>query len=289
MIIVEMNEITEALNGENRVEKPGDATPTPQDVVHNGGAARAINGSERRSVSAEVPAKKRKTRRGKSKRKAPYQKYGTKHGKAVKRIVKPEAPHNDNQFLLEDHGGFEKLDERLKNIDQASTSSVTRTRDSSFSVDSDGGEEFYSSPEDEDEFLMQDFNDQYQSVQTEQLQKMSKQELIDEYLALDNRSTQKYKDLEESIARLQKELDRQNSENETLQKENELLKSKLQNMHKGDSDSEDSETDSSDSCSSSSSVSSSGSSRGGSPLPNGENGVEYHQHTNGHVSPLPAV
>lgn len=269
-----MNEITEALNGENRVEK---TTPTPQDVVHNGGAARATNCSE-------VSAKKRKTRRGKSKRKAPYQKY--KHGKAVKRIIKPEAPHNDNQFLLEDHGGFEELDERLKNIDQASTSSVTRTRDSSFSVDSEGGEEFYSSPEDEDEFLMQDFNDQYQSIQTEQLQKMSKQELINEYLALDNRSTQKYKDLEESIARLQKELDRQNSENETLQKENELLKSKLQTMH---NDSEDSETDSSDSCSSSSSVSSSGSSRGGSPLPSGENGVEYHQHTNGYISPLPAV
>lgn len=285
-----MNEITEVLNGENRVEKSGDATPTPQDVVHNGGAARATNGSERRSVSAEgeVPAKKRKTRRGKSKRKAPYQKYGTKSGKAVKRIIKPEAPHNDNQFLLEDHGGFEELDERLKNIDQASTSSVTRTRDSSFSVDSDG-EEFYSSPDDEDEFLMQDFNDQYQSIQTEQLQKMSKQELIDEYLALDNRSTQKYKDLEESIARLQKELDRQNSENETLQKENELLKSKLQNMHNGNSDSEDSETDSSDSCSSNSSVSSSDSSRGGSPLPDTENVVEYHQHTNGHVSPLPAV
>lgn len=280
-----MNEITKVLNGENQAEKSGDATPTPQDGVHNGDAARATNGTERRSVSAEVPTKKRKTRRGKSKRKAPYQKYGTK--KAVKRIIKPEAPHNDNQFLLEDHGGFEELDERLKNIDQASTSSVTRTRDSSFSVDSDG-EEFYSSPDDEDEFLMQDFNDQYQSVQTEQLQKMTKQELIDEYLALDNRSTQKYKDLEESIARLQKELDKQNGEIEALQKENELLKNKLQNIHNGNSDSEDSETDSSDSCSSSSSVSSSGSSRGGSPI-NGENGAEFHQHTNGHVSPLPAV
>ncbi|XP_066141011.1 protein HEXIM1 [Euwallacea fornicatus] len=279
-----MSEKGEVVNGENAVSKPDDAAADPQNDVLPRSEARAVNGSAE-SKMAEAPPKKRKTRRGKSKRKAPYQKYGGKSRKVMKpRIVKPEAPHNDNQFLFEDHGGFEELDERLKNIDQASTSSVvTQTRDSSFSIDSDG-EEFYSSPDDEDEFLMQDFNDQYQSIQTEQLHKMSKQELINEYLALDNRNSLKNRDLEDTIARLQKELDKYCSEKEALQKEIEALKVKLETKQKSNCDSEDSETDSSDSCSSSSSVSSSESSGAGSLVGDGESVVEV-SYMNGHVSP----
>lgn len=270
------------MNGENPDLKSADAVPQDDVVPQNGARASALPDHDPRLADGDVPPKKRKTRRGKSKRKAPYQKYGRKSGKMVKpRIVKPEAPHNDNQFLFEDHGGFEELDERLKSIDQASTSSVTRTRESSFSVDSDG-EEFYSSPDDEDEFLMQDFNDQYQSVQTEQLHTMNKQELIEEYLALDNRTAQKNREMEEIIGRLKKELEKNSNEKEALQRENELLKSKLEQAQNGNSDSEDSETDSSDSCSSSTSLSSTTSSRSRSPLL--DNNVDY-AHTNGHASP----
>lgn len=199
-------------------------------------------------------------------------------------MVKPEAPHNDNQFLLEDHGDLEELDERFKCIDQASTSTVTRTRDSSFSVDSDC--EFYSSPDDEGEFLMKDFNDQYQSVQTEQLHTMSKQELIQEYMSLDSRFSQKSKDLEETIRRLEKELEKQKNDKECLERENAVLKAKLEEVDNCNSDSEDSETDSSDSCSSSSSSNSpSGGSRSTSPL---LNDVDFLK-PNGHISPTASV
>ncbi|KAL1513160.1 hypothetical protein ABEB36_002610 [Hypothenemus hampei] len=279
-----MNGICTINGNENPNLKSADA-PRENDVIPRSDA-RASTQPERRpkmTDDGDAPPKKRKTRRGKSKRKAPYQKYGRESLKVMKpRIVKPEAPHNDNQFLFEDHGGFEELDERLKNIDQASTSSVTRTRDSSFSVDSDG-EEFYSSPDDEGEFFMQDFNDQYQSIQAEQLHIMSKQELIEEYLALDNRSAKKNRDLDETITRLQKELELQQREKETLQRENELLKSKLEQMQNDNSESADTETDSSDSCSSSSSVSSSASSRSQSPIKK----VDF-SHTNGHSTSPPA-
>ncbi|KAF7265193.1 hexamethylene bisacetamide inducible [Rhynchophorus ferrugineus] len=274
------------------VEKPGSDTVDASlfDVVQqNGARALVADVAEPMLPDNDVPAKKRKTRRGKSKRKTPYQKYGRvarKNTKMTKpRIVKPEAPRNDNQFLLEDHGGFEELDERLKCIDQASTSTVTRTRDSSFSVDSDC--EFYSSPDDEGEFLMKDFNDQYQSVQTEQLQTMSKQELIDEYLSLDNRFSQKYRDLEDTIKHLEKELEKHKDDKESLERENALLKSKLEEAGNDDTDSEDSETDSSESCSSSSSSNShSDSSRSTSPVL--EENMDFVK-ANGHASPTASV
>ncbi|XP_050301361.1 protein HEXIM1 [Anthonomus grandis grandis] len=279
-----MDEISEKTVEEMAILKSVDAVSQKDGVQKKGARATHPTDQSAKMIDGDATApRRRRTRRGKSKRKAPYQKYGNRksHVKMLKpRIVKPEAPHNDNQFLLEDHGGFEELDERLKNIDQASTSSITRTRDSSFSVDSDG-EEFYSSPDDEDEFLMQDFNDQYKSIQTEQLQTMSKQELIEEYLALDNRTSQKNKDLEESILKLKEELDKQIKEKEQLRQENELLRKKLEQGQEN-SDSEDSDSDSSDSCSSSStSLNSSGSERSRSPI---QNNKDY-GYTNGHTSP----
>lgn len=87
-------------------------------------------------------------------------------------MIEPEAPRNSNQFLLEDHGLIEELDDNLK------MPPSLRNRDSSFSVDSDG--DFYSSPDDE-QFLIKDFDDQYESLHAERLQTMSKNELIQEY------------------------------------------------------------------------------------------------------------
>lgn len=95
-------------------------------------------------------------------------------------LVKPEAPHNSNQFLIEDQGRTEEIDERLR-----SDKVATRNRDSSFSVDSDG--EFYSSPSDEEEFLIKDFDDQYESLHVERLNGMSKGDLVQEFLLLEKK------------------------------------------------------------------------------------------------------
>ncbi|KAI4467081.1 hypothetical protein MML48_2g00006608 [Holotrichia oblita] len=48
--------------------------------------------------------------------------------KANNKVVKPEAPYNSNRFLIEDHGNIDEIDEQLRNTDQISNSTVTRTR-----------------------------------------------------------------------------------------------------------------------------------------------------------------
>lgn len=232
-------------------------------------------------ISESVPPKKRKTRRGKCKRRNMYP-YAKNFRKSNK-VIKPEAPHNSNQFLLEDHGNIEELDQKLKCIDQASSSTVTRTRDSSFSVDtvdSDADGDFYSSPEDEKEFLIKDFDDQYETLHAERLCSMSKNELIQGYLSLEAKVDQLTKRLlassseERSVDNnndrdyLQSEIERLTMENDRLKRENVELAKKV--SLSCSSDSADSETDSSDSCSSS--ISS---------MSRPESPVDYAQ-TNGH-------
>lgn len=264
---------------ENADLKSVDALPQ-DDVVQQQvacAAARAEDGTK--TADAVVPPpKKRKTRRGKTKRRSyPYLKNYRKSNK----VIKPEAPHNSNQFLLEDHGNIEELDQKL-----ASSSTITRTRDSSFSVDtvdSEGEGDFYSSPDDDKEFLIKDFDDQYETLHTERLYAMTKNELIQEYLSLESKVEQLTKELlaksangNDSVcdgkADLQSEVERLRMENERLRCENSELKSKI--SVSCSSDSADSETDSSDSCSSSSS------SMSRSPSP-----VDYTQ-TNGHSPTL---
>lgn len=194
-----------------------------------------------------------------------------------------------SRFLIEDHGNIEELDERLRNVDQVSDSTITRTRDSSFSVDSDG--EFYSTPDDEEEYLIKDFDDQYERLQAERLQAMSKTDLIQEYLTLENKVEMLTKrlrlksggfDTDDSGGNMSSEdyqltIERLTSENEALREENAALKSKMNDSCS--SDSADSETDSSGSCDSSSSTSS---------MSRCESPVDYAE-TNGHSPGLRAV
>lgn len=190
----------------------------------------------------------------------------------MSRLIKPEAPHNSNQFLIEDQGRTEEIDERLRTDKVAS-----RNRDSSFSVDSDG--EFYSSPSDEEAFLIKDFDDQYESLHVERLNGMSKSELVQEFLMLEKKLDAATKRLKCKGAQwkicericddafvldkrgdltsaegtsTQSEIDRLSVENETLRRENNDLRNKL-SLSLASSDSEDSESDSSDTCSSCSS------------------------------------
>lgn len=126
--------------------------------------------------------RKRKTRRfksrfkGKSDRKSKYLK------KMNARIYpQSEAPYNTNQFLMADHNNIENLDDKLAvpKVERA------RVRDSSFtSADSDE-DPFYSSPEDEDEFLTKDFDDTYQSMCAEKLGSLPKGQLTKIILELE--------------------------------------------------------------------------------------------------------
>lgn len=93
----------------------------------------------------------------------------------IRSAVALPAPNNTTQFIMEDHTDLPDLD-----LD----SKTTRARDSSFSIDSD--EDFSSSPEDE-AYLSKEFSNTYDDVHVERLGTMSKLDLIQEYLQLEQK------------------------------------------------------------------------------------------------------
>lgn len=230
----------------------------------------------------ETVIKKRKTRRGKPKRRNPnpYSKpttwlqrknnikqaqlsFSRKYRSKLLSHGPAHAPYNSNQFLMEDHGNLQELDDKFNKSDGAGSSlnHPPRTRDSSFSVDSEG--DFYSSPEDEEEFLTKEFDHAYEDLQSERLQSLSKEELIVEYLQLEGKVevlTKKLKSRstnivveEEEQTDTQQEINKLLEENEDLRRENEMLRRGIRSTTPLSS-SVDSESDSSSStCNSSSS------------------------------------
>ena len=150
----------------------------------------------------DIAAKKRKTRRGKPKHRKlkPYLKHQLTYqqqlrfrsrGRLAKTGRQPPAPYNTTQFLMNDHSDLPDLDQKLSEAVSSEIpatfqkpSAPSRTRDSSFSVDSDE-DYFYSSPEDEEEFLTKEFSSAYEDLHAERLGTLSKSELIQEYLQLE--------------------------------------------------------------------------------------------------------
>nr|CAD7437511.1 unnamed protein product [Timema bartmani]CAD7452537.1 unnamed protein product [Timema tahoe] len=290
--------------------KQNDVDCKPQPCLQVPSADVQDNMNENMSGSGDTPAddtsnrKRRKTRRGKSKRPKmrPYGKLSWKQRRAqedkdskradFKRAKmfahgQPVAPYNTTQFLMEDHNDVKNLDVKL----QAVTTNAERTlstdnqksriRDSSFSLDSDE-DYFYSSPEDEGEFLTKEFSNTYRDLHAERLNNMTKSQLIQEYLQLEQRvdvlqknlmmstSAKEIDDSNENMERCDEHLgsgggeemctfqQRVNTllvENERLRIENEHLRCSM-NKTSSVSSSIDSESDSSSSASCSSAVSS---------------------------------
>ncbi|XP_013116302.1 MAP7 domain-containing protein 2 [Stomoxys calcitrans] len=86
-------------------------------------------------------------------------------------------PYNTNKFLMEEH---------LADVPNALFTPSGRTRDSSFSMDSEDNY-FFSLPEDEEEFLTKEFANVYEKARVERLENLSKQELIEECLQIEDR------------------------------------------------------------------------------------------------------
>nr|XP_033328151.1 protein HEXIM2 [Megalopta genalis] len=230
----------------------------------------------------DIAAKKRKTRRGKPKHRKlkPYSKQQLYYqqqrryrsrGRLEKTGRQPTAPYNTTQFLMNDHSDLPDLDQKLSEAVSTDTpttfqkpSAPPRTRDSSFSVDSDE-DYFYSSPENEEEFLTKEFSTAYEDLHAERLSTLSKTELIQEYLQLEakvdlltkrlrgkNFHQPEEKDLEiqssstdsESTKKLkicQQRIDDLIQQNEQLKRENESLRAR---RHGSPVSSVDSESDS---------------------------------------------
>ncbi|CAB3246092.1 unnamed protein product [Arctia plantaginis] len=160
------------------------------------------DGDARRPAQAEAPSAvdlsniklngnvRKKRRRGKSKRKLlkPFAKNSwlerrnekSNRNNRFRKLVlaKTHAPFNNNQFLMEIHKP------EPENAFHSLQTPSARTRDSSFSVDSEDNY-FYSLPEDEEEYLTKEFSSVYEDAQSERLSSMSKDDLIQEYLLLE--------------------------------------------------------------------------------------------------------
>ncbi|XP_071868938.1 uncharacterized protein [Bombus fervidus] len=230
----------------------------------------------------DIATKKRKTRRGKPKHRKlkPYSKQQLSYqqqlryrsrGRLAKTGRQPPAPYNTTQFLMDDHSDLPDLDQKLSEAASSELPATfqkppapSRTRDSSFSVDSDE-DYFYSSPEDEEEFLTKEFSTAYEDLHAERLSTLSKSELIQEYLQLEakvdlltkrlrgkNFHQTEQRDLEsnssstdsESAKKLkicQQRIDDLMQQNEQLKRENESLRAK---RHRSPVSSVDSESDS---------------------------------------------
>ncbi|RZF44593.1 hypothetical protein LSTR_LSTR001351 [Laodelphax striatellus] len=261
---------------------------------------------ENRNYSSKQAAKfadgeryerKKKTRRGKPKRKNPYNKedssnrskYQKRRSISRFRNRQPVAPYNTNQFLMNDHTDLQELDERLLTKQNTSGEVETpnspnslrnrpaRARDSSFtSVDSDE-DFFYSSPDDETEFLTKEFSNTYKDLHVESLASMSKADLIQQLIQLEEKVDFLQKKLnsknkdddeiseDEDQVRVKSEVDYKNEIsrlamiNQQLEAENERLRKRIQTQNSSmDSETLDSESDSSSSSASSSRSSGSG-------------------------------
>ncbi|XP_048781075.1 protein HEXIM1-like [Ostrea edulis] len=106
----------------------------------------------------------------------------------------PIAPYNTTQFLMEDHG---KADPNIGDglLDRNNS---RESIDGSGST-SDSSEEMYS---EEEEFMEKEFAETYDSMHAERLQKMSKDELIKDYI-----------EMETKLDRLQKRFERRSKRN----------------------------------------------------------------------------
>jgi len=216
------------------------------------------------------------------------------------------APYNSTQFIMSDHAYDEvrqRLDRQLHDVtadaagaDENETSPPRqqpasrrrqRGRDSSFSIDSDE-DYFYSSPEDEEEFISREFTKDYANGNLDRLGRMDKENLIQEYLGVEKklellekrlldinqRETMKaltgevdYEfhrgevpmepDMAEKIQVFQGEIARLISENHNLHRENTSLKKKLVRSRHSSSSSSTSSSGSSSSSSEDSSTASS--------------------------------
>lgn len=152
----------------------------------------------------------------------------------------PVAPYNTTQFLMEEHK-FEQPK------DDEGTERRRRRGDSFNSVDSDN-DEFYSSYDEDEEYLHAQFCLEYDNIHNERLHSMSKSELVTEYLILEARIDSLEHELkavkeaeendqpmevqatEEDIAKIsvfQQEIDKLQEENIRLKMENEGLRLSL--------------------------------------------------------------
>lgn len=103
--------------------------------------------------------------------------HGNRHNIIIVQRPTSLVPYNTNRFLMEEH---------LSEVPSDLLAPTGRTRDSSFSMDSE--ENYYHAlPEAEEDFLTREFANVYERARVEQLESLSKQQLMEEYIQLEDR------------------------------------------------------------------------------------------------------
>lgn len=163
----------------------------------NANATSPKNHVSEQQLQSQPQKTKRKHRRGKPKPKnanKPYKNWkfqvprpnfnGCSGGMNNRNGARPKilrsrslVPYNTNKFLMEEH---------LAEVPSSLLTPSGRTRDSSFSVDSEDNY-FFSLPEDEEEFLTKEFANVYEKARVERLENLTKQQLIEECLQIEDR------------------------------------------------------------------------------------------------------
>lgn len=120
----------------------------------------------------------------------------------IKKRLQP-APNNTTQFLMDDHNVRESDLEKFKKLIRKETpkkDGLEGTNDENSEQqpkindrclhtlnDESSSDEFYSSPDDEQDFIEKQFTETYDTIHAERLDLMSKNELIQEYLVLESK------------------------------------------------------------------------------------------------------
>ncbi|RWS14550.1 protein HEXIM-like protein [Dinothrombium tinctorium] len=118
--------------------------------------------------------------------------------------LKPLAPYNTTQFLMDDHNVREPDFEEINKMIHFNHSNEPRRRCQSESANTDeineatSSDEFYSSPDDEQDFMQKQFFETYENIHAERLNSMSKSELMQEYLKLEERMEELERKLREA-------------------------------------------------------------------------------------------
>ncbi|XP_065342782.1 protein HEXIM2-like [Cloeon dipterum] len=209
-------------------------------------------------------ARKRKSGSGSSKKSGSSQEMQS----ASRRMQLTVAPNNTTQFLIEDHNDSIDIDMPANPKGREGR----RERDSSISVDTD--DEYYSSPPDEQEYYLNDFNDAYDDGKSGDLQSQPRNKLMENVVMLEKiveRLTSELAILKNQpleyllepnyragleaaqTRKCQAEISRLQAEINKLRVENECLKKHCYSPAPVYSSSEDSESDSNSSTGSSSS------------------------------------
>lgn len=106
----------------------------------------------------------------------------------------PMAPYNTTQFIMNDQ------DQPSPNLPDPDLHVSHRERhsrdDASGSYESSDGD-FYDSPSDEDAFLEKEFSEAYESFHAERLHQLTKEELVKEYIELENKNESLEKELKD--------------------------------------------------------------------------------------------